>query len=491
WYYLVLASIVGTAISFFLLALADMAIPEDDFLYAISGPGSFTSMIGTAALMISMMLAMFSILGKPISQELIPKMKGISGSHTDNSQHFIPRFIHFISVILGFFGYLLRSLFLLLLGALLSSFVAYWLVSDEVTYDMSLNRFREIAGLGFGKLLRIAGVQQDDRKPDFIIPAVAGEYVIASIIPLLVPLFVIGITIHFGVLAVLMVGVALALTASLSFQLLSDLVSGDAALDAFNNVKENHRIETSKRLRVFWSILVIGISYLLLGSLLFVLYFYRHAFFNLTEGFYLALVAVIAVSPISYFIVGLLYQTVHWLKEKFELIQYSKPLERDLDTSAHVYEIEDVKDSPASLSTGLNDYIFIPSEFLDGQIFDKEELKAIVAHEEKHLRSREALLFFYIPLISILLFTGQNVIYSLLNFREREFQADQYAKNKVGRGPIISALQTTNHIDTVKNAEDSKATEWQENFGIFYGTYTHSEAHPDPEERVNRLKSEN
>jgi hypothetical protein len=229
---------------------------------------------------------------------------------------------------------------------------------------------------------------------------------------------------------------------------------------------------------------------LLLGAALYVLYFYREAFFQLPDSYAFAMVAVVGISPVLYFVVGLIYQGVSWTKEKITLLRYSSSLEHDFETSATVCEIEKGKDSPVALSTGLSSYIFIPSELIEGEMFDQKEIEAIVAHEEKHIRSREALLFFYIPLLSFLLFTGQNVIYSLLNFREREFQADKYAKEKVGEEAIISALQKAKLANNIRDSESSDLTWWQNYFGLFYGTFAHSEAHPDLDERIHRLRQE-
>lgn len=197
---------------------------------------------------------------------------------------------------------------------------------------------------------------------------------------------------------------------------------------------------------------------------------------------------LVLVSPLLYFVCGLIYQVVHWAKEKLELLVYSSPIERNFSTSASVLSAGSNLKSPVSLSTGFTDYIFLPEEFLpgeDGVELTDKELEAIVAHEESHIKNRESILLFVLPILSAILFTGQNIVFSLFNFREREHQADEYASEKIGEDAIVSALQKVRY--QVEN-DEAELTWWQEHFGLFYGTFAQSKAHPSISERISRIR---
>jgi Zn-dependent protease with chaperone function len=256
------------------------------------------------------------------------------------------------------------------------------------------------------------------------------------------------------------------------------IVSGEAVLDAFYDIKQGKRSKGSSP-RLILGVVAVGLSYSIFGFILANISRYSAYF---TSSVSLSLLFVIAVFPSMYFAAGLFYQTFHSVEQKIRLLQNSRRLEVSSISSTVLLDTSDELESPASLSTGVEHYVIIPEKIADA--LDKNELRAVIAHEQKHIESGEAFLSFVIPVLSILLLTGQNVIYSLLDFRQREFDADQIAADQVGEENMISALQK---ISKLVDQQTEEPGFWQEYFGMFYGTFALSQAHPSLSERIQSL----
>ncbi|MXR52384.1 hypothetical protein GRX03_12315 [Halovenus sp. WSH3] len=490
WYYLVLASVLGFAAAFTLFSVGAVITPGGLLNFAkMDSIGFAATMSGLGIFLISVMIYLIANSVPASIESLLPELRKKSDPLTRDSQYFTQRIIVFLASVLGSLGYILKSFVLLISGALLCYFLLYWLLFAEDKFDGSMGRFNEVGRSVVDCFLGAVGLRNNEsRKLDFVIPVLTGEYLIAVITAVVIPGFFLAFSVYFGFFGVMLAGVGILLLTQSYLERFSKNISGNRVVEAIRNIQQDHRVETDKKPRAFWFILVILGSYLMLALVLSIFYFYQKLLFNPFEMPLLAIIAFYATTPILYFAVGLMYQTVTWAKEKISLFRAASPVEYDFDTSAKVYQIGDVKDSPAALSTGFNDYIFIPSKFIESDHFGKRELEAIVAHEEKHIQAREGVLFFYLPFLSILLFTGQNVLYALLNFREREFQADQYAKEKVGEDEIVSALNKAKMIGKSGGSGNDGPTRWQEHFGLFFGSFAHSQAHPGIDERKSRLR---
>jgi Zn-dependent protease with chaperone function len=230
-------------------------------------------------------------------------------------------------------------------------------------------------------------------------------------------------------------------------------------------------------------------------------------FLNPTAEIGLTLTLLIISAPFLYYLSGFLFQIYQWIKEKYEFINHSSHVDRDLNTKAKIMEYDTSELSSRAISTGLNDYIFIPSALLNGQnALPKKELEALIAHEQSHINKNESLILFYVPLLSPLLFIGQNVIYGLLNFPEREHEADAYAAEEVSTEAVISALQSLQSLDkesqterrdsqknrselTLGNRDEMKGSFTQKYYYLFFSTFAHSKSHPSIESRIERLGS--
>lgn len=197
---------------------------------------------------------------------------------------------------------------------------------------------------------------------------------------------------------------------------------------------------------------------------------------------FLLLTALVAL---AYFPAGLLFQTWMFFTEKTAIIRQSEELELDLDVDSVVLELPNDRYGPSSLSTGFRSYILLPRSVL--KELDGDEIRAVVAHEQKHIQNKDALLAFYVPILGLFLMTGQNVLYSLFDFREREFKADEYAVERVGnKEPVKQAIDKLG----TKNTDRKPANLLERYFGLFYGTFALSKAHPTPVERRERIENQ-
>jgi len=111
----------------------------------------------------------------------------------------------------------------------------------------------------------------------------------------------------------------------------------------------------------------------------------------------------------------------------------------------------------------------------------------------------------YVPFVATLLLTGQNLVCTALDFREREFRADRYAAASVSPAAAARAVK---EIDDAQKRDDDPNVPTAALFapltsfvpatpdgdgtvGVFsinFGGFTMSTAHPSIEQRVDRLQ---
>jgi Zn-dependent protease with chaperone function len=73
---------------------------------------------------------------------------------------------------------------------------------------------------------------------------------------------------------------------------------------------------------------------------------------------------------------------------------------------------------------------------------ETEELRAVVAHEHAHVAEYDdAALGLVVPVAASLLLVGQNVVLSLLDYRQREFRADAFAAERTSPAAVRSAVE--------------------------------------------------
>lgn len=160
------------------------------------------------------------------------------------------------------------------------------------------------------------------------------------------------------------------------------------------------------------------------------------------------------------------------------------------------------------LSTGRRDVIFFTERA--AAVLAPDELAAVLAHEDAHTSVyKDGLFSVYSPLIAGITLVGRNVLLAALDFRAREFRADQHAAAVTSATAIADALRTIDHQQSKERAAQFTTAASQQRmpassfssfvpatdqgtptdrvFGLLYGWYTMTSAHPTVEERIDRL----
>ena len=209
--------------------------------------------------------------------------------------------------------------------------------------------------------------------------------------------------------------------------------------------------------------------------------------------------------PLSYVFTGLTLQTATFVQETVDLFRKSVPatISTTVDIDARIRELNTEDYRVGCYSVGLNGYIFISSGLI--RDLDSDELKAVLAHEEGHIKHGDAFLSFLIPIAAVFLFTGKNVLYTILDFRTREFEADAYAAERAGSDSLRRALETL--VTATTDGQDIHAQFGitptflsfsrtplsgflDAYFGTYFGNFALTEAHPDVAERIERIEAE-
>jgi len=337
------------------------------------------------------------------------------------------------------------------------------------------------------------------------LPVVSGEYLVLAGLLVGINMFSLFIAAELDSSSVLNLPVTLfiVITQLIFFYEFFRSVTGEAALEAYFNLKQGdpHNIGKVRKL-VYFSI-TIAVSYTGLVLLLIGLditpflpdgpskYFAQHHMSNTVIEAQNAnklipyhpgsLIILLSISSLLYFPAGLAFQLYHHLSKIIRLTITAEKTDLDTDTQASILITPNNELGPASISTGFTDYIILPEDVL---CLPDEELSAVVRHEEHHINNKDSLLAMYVPLLGIPLFTGQNIIYSFLDFREREFKADQYAAEKTSNETVIQAIDELGSQNTDREPNSSM----EKLFGLFYSGFAVSESHPKPRERKNNLR---
>lgn len=136
------------------------------------------------------------------------------------------------------------------------------------------------------------------------------------------------------------------------------------------------------------------------------------------------------------------------------------------------------------------------------------ELDAVVAHEEKHVVEGEAKLAALVALLSPFVVVGKNVVYALLDFRTREYNADEYAADRTSVEQMVSALETMQEVQAEKvggerskfeyvtptltpsfEVEEYDATSLAERYlDLYFGNFAVAEVHPSLDDRIRAFQ---
>jgi len=236
----------------------------------------------------------------------------------------------------------------------------------------------------------------------------------------------------------------------------------------------------------------------------------------------IAILAVGIFLPVSYFLLGFLYQIVTLIIGTTNLIFKSE----FVGTFGEEPGIE-VRTVPGSLNYGLSAFSIGFYEFIvvPEPVFEKKgtaelsdaEYTALLEHEKAHLDNGDAKLAFVIKLFSPLIFIGSNVILAFFDFRRRELKADGSVTNQ---NALLSVLYKESGIVSAKSVLPSESTAESSTpsalshsltphlvpttpgvamngseesrltriFNPYFGNFAMTAAHPSPLERINALE---
>lgn len=253
---------------------------------------------------------------------------------------------------------------------------------------------------------------------------------------------------------------------------------------------------------------IITVSASLLYAYLSYLFFQASASFLSTYSSIPALFFLfVSGLPILYFGTGIVYQVYsviggfRELKTRTRRHDFSDVYDADAET----YLLESSELLAGALTTGQTDYIVVSEGYRE--LLDDRELASVIAHEEGHLKNRDAGLAAANLVFASFLLTGKNVLFALMNFRKREFEADRYAARKTSRSALRDALfriqihlarKKTENTDKISgiiptmiafNDNGEVDSLFSQHFEFFYGTFAVTEAHPGLDERLDRLRS--
>lgn len=222
-----------------------------------------------------------------------------------------------------------------------------------------------------------------------------------------------------------------------------------------------------------------------------------------------------AVLPL-YFPAGIVYQHVERVRRIRELIEHStsetvtvagyEAEVRLLHSETHYATSFTTHDGTGWLFSHLyqmdldSSYIVV-SEGLRSDL-DEQAFAAVVAHEEGHIEYGDTWLCNAISIASTVLLTGENVLYDMVNFYQREHQADMYACEAVGTDAVQRALSFLRDSENTDDGVDSfganftpqfnpdSAGQVGESFELFFGGFALSDAHPSIDDRLARLPND-
>ncbi|WP_324665860.1 M48 family metalloprotease [Haloarcula sediminis] len=206
---------------------------------------------------------------------------------------------------------------------------------------------------------------------------------------------------------------------------------------------------------------------------------------------------VAAVLPL-YFPAGIVYQHRQRSRRLHDLLENSSPTTVSVDGfEADVHVLETDTHYATSFETRSGEYIVVSKSIVED--FEDEVVAAVVAHEAGHIANGDTRLCNRVVVVSTLLLVGQNVLYDMVNFYEREHDADRHAAQQVGLGAIRSALTQLRDSDKTGAAPESFGANFAPQFDpdtegefggifeLFFGGFALSDAHPSIDDRLERL----
>jgi Zn-dependent protease with chaperone function len=230
---------------------------------------------------------------------------------------------------------------------------------------------------------------------------------------------------------------------------------------------------------------------------------------------------VLAALPAAYFVVGIGYQLVGFVAGLTTVVTGSRAVGSTERMDATLRVVAREKPQAHALKLGPWSAVFVSKGMVDlfaddatDGLPDDPGFDALVAHEEAHLDPTandawlaDATVSVLAPVVGLLTFSGKNVVYALLDFRERERAADRYAADAESPDDLGRALErlretmggrgtpasvpfapSASPVEFVPAARPSSlAGAFEKYFGLLFGSFALVQSHPDIDERIDAL----
>jgi len=464
------------------------------------GPSSIFSgflyeYLGSFLLFSAATFLFFLLIGSFSCPSLVTQIRGITEGHVRHGPRQNAASLLILPIGLGLAGSTFApDLFLLTSPAAFLVFGTYTAFPKKVVDGLDTLSSLQNPIKGSNNTPQQSNEQLNRESSGFAVPVVVGEYLVVLVGILILPLICLEVSTRYDGFALATIGMAIPVAVLLQMKLVLSMASGESVLAVYMDVREGNRKEDRKIIQLLWLTGAVLLTLICIGIGVKIVDVYQNVLFNPLQNLHILIIPVSSVVPILYVFVGLGYQAVNSPKYFLDLFRSSEPFPEVIETSENV-ELRSIPNgSPTCLKIAGRKYIFLPQYLIASEenSLTDEELEAIIAHERRHLQNGDATLYLIVPMLSLLVLTGQNVIFGLLNFRQREHQADELAAKTTDPSTVKSALRKTRRLQR-NNSETSTGSKsngfWQQYFSLFYGTFAQSQAHPTIEERIEHIEN--
>jgi len=326
-----------------------------------------------------------------------------------------------------------------------------------------------------------------------IFPPLLTSYLLITGFFLLVPITVLSLylTRLLGYKSLQSVAVGFSLSV-LAWYVVRIALTGDGAIEAYLSSIEEQPEEEQSKIRT--ANLIVGIipSIILVYGYLIAVYTLELNITDLND----AVVIISGFVPGIYLLTGTTVQTISFVSMMRTLLRDTTPINDGLDSNYRLKELKSDTYDAYSISTFTNHYTILSNRLLEE--FEDDEIQSIIYHEESHIKNGDSFLSFIIPIICLITFAPQGVLFELLDFRSRELRADREAaekpdsklndtllklRSKQVLGPETEDQSTLSPFSGEISEDERKPDEYR----LFFGAHALDQAHLSVQQRRKLL----
>jgi hypothetical protein len=271
-------------------------------------------------------------------------------------------------------------------------------------------------------------------------------------------------------------------------------LTGDGAVEAYLRSIEEQPENEQPKIRILNLIVGVLPSIILIYGYIAVVYILQ---LNLTE-LEDAVLILTGFVPGLYILTGTTIQTISFVAMMRSQLGNSSPINTGLKSEYSLRKLKSDAYDAYAISTFTNHYIIISERLLEE--FEDDEVQSIIYHEESHIENGDSVLSFIIPIIGLITFAPQGVLFESLDFRSREIRADREAFSR-SDGKLEDTLTKLRTKQVFESEDEGESTfspfsgELNEDenkpdeYRLLYGAHALEEAHLSIPERIERLRN--